>query len=93
MEQQILFDLADFFKIMSDSTRIRILDLLYENALTVNSICEKLSLQQTTVSHQLRLLKMSKLLESKKEGRNIFYCLKDEHIFELLRISKEHLEE
>ena len=97
MEQQpddeILYDLADLFKIFGDSTRIKILYVLSENELCVNDIAQVLNMTQSSVSHQLRILKDSKLVRFRREGKSIFYALDDEHVRNIINMGMEHVEE
>jgi len=86
-------ELADFFKIFGDSTRLKILELLKEDELFVNDISEKLLMNQSAVSHQLRILKQARLVKIRKEGKNSFYSLDDEHIEMIFRLGAEHIME
>ena len=79
-DDEILYDLAELFKIFGDSTRIKILYVLSENELCVNDIAQVLNMTQSSVSHQLRILKDSKLVRFRREGKSIFYALDDEHV-------------
>lgn len=88
-----LYDLAELFKVFGDTTRIRILYALFESELCVRDIAELLSLTQTAVSHQLRVLKMNKLVSARREGKNIFYSLSDDHVRLIIGQGMEHIEE
>ena len=90
-EEDTLYDLAEFFKIFGDSTRIRILYALYERELCVCDIAGLLNLTQTAVSHQLRILKSNKLVKARREGKTVFYSLDDEHVHDILDMGIEHL--
>lgn len=91
---ELLTDLADLFKLFSDSTRIRILYLLLlEKELMVGDIAEKLNMTQSAISHQLRLLKQSKLVKNRRDGKAVYYSLDDEHVTSILAMGKEHIEE
>ena len=79
-DDEILYDLAELFKVFGDSTRIKILYSMFENELCVNDIARLLNLSQSSVSHQLRILKTSKLVKFRREGKSIFYSLDDEHV-------------
>ena len=92
-EEEILFDLAEFFKVFGDSTRIRILYALRETELCVCDIASLLDLTQTAVSHQLRVLKQSKLVKARRCGKTVFYSLDDDHIHSILDMGIHHLEE
>ena len=92
-EEELLYDLAEFFKVFGDSTRIRILYALKENELCVCDIANLLDLTQTAVSHQLRVLKSSKLVKARRSGKTVFYSLDDDHIHSILDMGIHHLEE
>ena len=89
----ILYDLAELYKVFGDSTRIRILYALLDNELCVNDIAQLLGLSQTAVSHQLRVLKNNKLVKFRKDGKIVFYSLSDEHVRSIIEIGLEHVEE
>ena len=86
-------DLADLFKVFADSSRIRILYKLLEKEHCVQDLAESLSMTQSAVSHQLKILKMSKLVKNRREGKQIYYSLADDHVSTILSMGKEHLEE
>lgn len=90
---EILYDLADLFKIFGDTTRIKILYSLSEAELCVGEIAELLGLTQTAVSHQLRILKANKLVKFRKEGKMVYYSLSDEHVTGIINLGMEHAEE
>lgn len=89
----IIYDLADFFKMFSDSTRMKIIYALMENELCVCDIAAIVGTTQSAISHQLRVLKQSKLVKYKKEGKVVYYSLDDEHISEIVKKGSEHIEE
>lgn len=91
--EEHLYDLADLFKMFGDSTRIRILYALSESELCVGDIAQILNLGQSTVSHQLRVLKDAKLVKFRREGKIIFYALADEHVRLIISLGMEHVEE
>ena len=91
--EEILYDLAELFKVFGDSTRIRILYALFENELCVGDIATLLHMSQSSVSHQLRILKDAKLVKFRREGKSIFYTLDDEHVYHILEMGMEHVEE
>lgn len=93
MDEEILYDLAEVFKVFGDSTRIRILYAMIDCELCVGDIAEKLKLSQSSVSHQLRILKDAKLVKYRREGKQIYYSLDDEHVKKIIRMGLEHLEE
>ena len=75
-----LYDLAELFKVFGDSTRIRILFVLFEAEVCVYDIAEALNMTQSAISHQLKILKQSRLIKGRREGKHIFYSLADEHV-------------
>jgi len=86
-------DLADLFKVFGDSSRIRILYKLLEDEYCVQDLADGLDMTQSAVSHQLKILKMSKLVAGRREGKQIYYSLADDHVSTILAMGKEHLEE
>ena len=87
-------DIADFFKMFGDATRLKILFLLdNEGELGVGKISEALSMSQSAISQQLKVLRASRLVRFRKEGRNIIYRLSDDHIHKILNLGREHYEE
>jgi ArsR family transcriptional regulator, lead/cadmium/zinc/bismuth-responsive transcriptional repressor len=85
--------LADIFKVLGDATRVRILDVLSRTELCVQDLAAILGLTPSAVSHQLRLLRSSRLVRTRRDGRQIFYALDDDHIVGLFRQGLEHVEE
>ena len=92
-DEEILYDLAELFKIFGDSTRIKILYVLFESEMCVCDIAQLLGMTQSAISHQLRLLKQAKLVKSRRQGKLVGYSLADEHVKTILGMAKEHLEE
>ena len=92
LEEEIV-DIADFFKVFGDPTRLKILFLLEQGERGVNSICEELGMQQSTISQQLKLLRARRLVRYRKDGRNVLYRLNDEHIHAILALGIEHYQE
>ena len=90
---ETLYDLAELFKVFGDYTRIRILYALFEAELCVCDIAQLLGLSQTAVSHQLRVLKNSKLVKFRREGKTVFYSLADDHVRRIIGQGMEHIEE
>lgn len=86
-------DLAELFKIFGDSTRIRILYAMLDTELCVNDLAGRLQMSQSSVSHQLRILKTAKLVKSRREGKSIFYSLDDGHVSSVLSMGMEHIME
>jgi ArsR family transcriptional regulator, lead/cadmium/zinc/bismuth-responsive transcriptional repressor len=85
--------LADTFKVLGDPTRIRILDVLSRSELCVYDIASRVALTESAVSHQLRLLRDSRIVRTRRNGRQIFYTLDDQHVVKLLAQGLEHVEE
>lgn len=92
-DERQLFDLAEFFKVFGDSTRIRILFALTGGEHCVNELSRMLALHQSAVSHQLRILKQARLVGRRKDGKQVFYSLDDDHIFRIINQGLEHLQE
>ena len=93
-EEQVIFDLAELFKVFGDSTRIRILHVLFDTEeLSVSEIAVKVDMSVSAVSHQLRILRTSNLIKSRKEGKTVFYSLADEHVKTIIYMGIEHIEE
>ena len=90
-EEEILYDLADFFKVLGDTTRIRILYALSESEMCVCDIASLLSMTQSSISHQLRILKASKLVKYRKDGKIVYYSLDDEHIHQIFKQGLIHI--
>ena len=92
-EETGLYDLAELFKVFGDSTRIRILFVLFEAEVCVCDLAEALHMTQSAISHQLRILKQNKLVNSRREGKSIFYSLADGHVRTIIAQGREHIEE
>ena len=92
-EDEYLYDLAELFKVFGDTTRIKILYALLESELCVGDIAQILGLSQSAVSHQLRILKDSKLVKFRRNGKIIFYSLDDDHVRNMISMGMEHVEE
>ncbi len=89
--EETLYDLAELFKVFSDSTRILILFTLLDCDMCVSDISEKLKMTQSAVSHQLKILRQNKLIKSKREGKSIIYSLADDHVRSIIGIGLEHI--
>ena len=92
-DEEELYDLAELFKVFGDSTRIRILFVLFEAEVCVCDLAEILHMTQSAVSHQLRILKQNKLVKSRREGKSVFYSLADGHVRAIIDQGREHIEE
>ena len=88
-----LYDLAELFKVFGDSTRIRILFVLFEAEVCVCDLAQALGMTQSAISHQLKILKASKLVRFRREGKSVFYALADDHVRAILSQGMEHIEE
>jgi Predicted transcriptional regulators len=92
-DEEILYDLAELFKIFGDSTRIKILYALFESEMCVCDIAHLLNLTQSAISHQLRSLKQAKLVKYRREGKTVFYSLSDQHVWTIIAQGLEHITE
>ena len=89
--ENVLFDLSELFKVFGDSTRIRILYVLFEAEVCVCDIAEVLNMSQSAISHQLRVLKQAKLVKFRREGKTISYSLSDDHVRTIIGMGMDHL--
>ncbi len=92
-DEEALYDLAELFKVFGDTTRIRILYVLFESEMCVCDIAELLNMSQSAISHQLRVLKQAKLVGNRREGKTIYYFLADDHVRTIIGQGMEHIEE
>ena len=92
-EENELYDLAELFKVFGDSTRIRILFVLFEAEVCVCDLAKALNMTQSAISHQLRVLKQMDLVKNRRDGKTIFYALADDHIITILNQGLNHIEE
>lgn len=90
-EEEVLYDLAELFKIFGDSTRIKILYVLFEAEMCVCDIAQLLHMTQSAISHQLRALKQAKLVKFRREGKTVFYSLADDHVRTIIGQGMEHI--
>ena len=88
-----LSDLSDLFKVFGDETRFKILFALFEKELCVGDIAESLNISQSAISHQLKLLKQSRLVKGRRDGKLIFYSLADDHVSTVIAQGLEHVNE
>lgn len=91
--EEELYDLAELFKVFGDSTRIRILFVLFEAEVCVCDLAQILNMTQSAISHQLKILKQSKLVTGRREGKSVFYSLADGHVRTIIAQGREHIEE
>ena len=92
-EEELLYDLGDFFKILGDSTRIKILSDLFQSEMCVCDIAALLGMTQSAISHQLRVLKQGRLVKHRKEGKVVYYSLDDDHIKHIVDQGLTHISE
>ena len=92
-KDEVLYDLAEVFKIFGDTTRIKILSTLFENKMCVCDIASVIKMTHSAVSHQLRVLKAAKLVKYKKEGKVVYYSLDDEHVKSIFNEGLKHIKE
>ena len=93
MTEQKFNELAELFKVFGDVTRIKIMSVLLEGELSVGEISEKLVMSSSAISHQLNILRRSKLVKTRREGKSVYYSLDDEHVYEIISCGIEHISE
>ena len=93
LDEDRLKELADFFKVFADTTRLRILSVLFQSEMCVCDLAEVLGMTQSAISHQLRILKQMKLVKNRREGKTVFYSLADGHIQTIMNQGLEHIME
>ncbi len=91
INEEILYDVAELFKVFGDTTRIKIINELFKNELCVNDLSVALNMSQSAVSHQLRVLKNAHLVKFKREGKLIIYSLDDEHVKQIFDLGYKHI--
>lgn len=92
-EEEVLYDLAELFKVFGDTTRIKILCALFESEMCVCDIAFLLNMNQSAISHQLRVLKQARLVKYRKDGKVVYYSLDDEHIKQIFDLGLIHIKE
>lgn len=90
-DEELLYDLADLFKVFSDTTRIKILYALFDAPRSVGDIAETIGATQSAVSHQLRILKQARLVRFDRDGRSLIYSLADDHVHTMLSQGMSHI--
>ena len=90
-EMRTLYELSDFFKVMGDSTRIQLLWALEESEMCVGDLAVLLNMTKSAVSHQLKVLRVAKLVRAEKKGKNVYYSLNDHHVKLILEKALEHV--
>ena len=93
VNEDVIFDMAELFIVFGDSTRMKIISALLQDELCVGEIAEITNSTQSAISHQLRVLKQAKLVKFKKVGKTVYYSLDDDHIYQIYKLVKEHIEE
>ena len=92
-KEELLYDLSELYKVFGDSTRIKILYVLFEAEMCVCDIAQLLNMSQSAISHQLRVLKQSRLVKYRREGKTVFYSLADDHVRAILGQGMDHISE
>ena len=92
-DEELLYDLAELYKVFGDSTRIRLLYVLFEAEMCVCDIAQVLSMTTSAISHQLKVLKQAHLVKYRREGKTVFYSLSDDHVRSILDQGLEHISE
>lgn len=92
-DEELLYDLGDFFKLLGDSTRIKILNALFHSEMCVCDIATLLGMTQSAISHQLRVLKQGRLVKYRKDGKAVYYSLDDEHVKHIVEQGMIHIAE
>lgn len=90
-KEEVLYDLAELFKVFGDTTRVKIISVLFESEMCVCDIAELLNISQSAISHQLRVLRHARLVKPRKEGKVVFYSLNDEHIKSIFDQGLDHV--
>ena len=92
-DDEVLYDLAELFKVFGDTTRVKILYVLFESEMCVNDIAQCLNMTPSAVSHQLRILKTNTLAKFRREGKTVYYSLDDDHVRSMIALGMEHIAE
>ena len=92
-DEEDIYDLSDFFKVLGDSTRMRIIWALDESEMCVCDIAVLLNMTKSAISHQLRALRNANLVKFRREGKTVYYSLKDDHVRDIFEIGMEHIKE
>ncbi|KRQ87700.1 hypothetical protein ABG79_00502 [Caloramator mitchellensis] len=92
-QEEILYDLAELFKVLGDTTRIKIICALFESEMCVCDLAAVLNMTQSAISHQLRVLKSARLVKYRKEGKVVYYSLDDEHVKKIFDLGLVHVNE
>lgn len=90
-DEEILYDVAELFKVFGDSTRIKIICALFESEMCVYDLAATLDMTQSAISHQLRILKGTKLVKNRRDGKLMYYSLDDEHVKQIFDAGYKHI--
>ena len=90
-DEEILYDIAELFKVLGDSTRIKIICALFESEMCVYDLAATLNMTQSAISHQLRILKGAKLVKNRRDGKLMYYSLDDEHVKQIFDAGYKHI--
>lgn len=93
MNEKYLYQLSEFYKVFGDYTRLRIMSAILEDKLCVSDIANKLNMSESAISHQLKNLRAMRFVKTEKIGKNVYYELQDEHIFQIIKVGFAHIEE
>ncbi|MCI8472612.1 MAG: helix-turn-helix transcriptional regulator [Clostridiales bacterium] len=92
-DEEVLYDLAELYKIFGDTTRVKLLCILFEGEMCVQHLAQLLQVSQSAVSHQLRILKGARLVKYRRDGKTVYYALADDHVREIIGCGMEHITE
>jgi DNA-binding transcriptional ArsR family regulator len=92
-KDELLLRTSEFFKALSDYSRMKIVYALLKNELCVNDIVKEVDMSQTAVSYQLKLLRQMHLVKYRRDGQNIYYSIDDDHVYQVIQMSIAHIEE
>ena len=92
-DEEVLYDLAELYKIFGDTTRVKLLCILFEGEMCVQHLAQLLQVSQSAVSNQLRILKGARLVKYRRDGKTVYYALADDHVREIIGCGMEHITE
>ena len=91
--EETLYDIADFFKVLGDTTRMKIIYALFISEMCVCDIAAVTGISRSAVSHQLKVLRQANLVKYRRDGKTVFYSLRDSHVRDIVQIGKSHIDE
>ena len=91
LDIEVLFELADLFKVFGDSTRLRVMVTIADTEMAVSDIADSLHMEQSTISHQLRVLRQNKLVRVRRDGKQMYYTLDDDHVKRIIEMGMDHI--